>query len=73
MDGAGPETPVTSVEVTQRCRHCGKGLEHTFIDLGMSPLCESFLTARSLASRRPITLSMSAFAMHVGWCNCPSS
>ena len=48
MDGAGPETPVTSVEMTHRCRHCGKRLEHTFIDLGMSPLCESFLTAAQL-------------------------
>jgi len=48
MDGAGPEAPAGSVEVTQRCRHCGRGLEHTFIDLGMSPLCESFLTAAQL-------------------------
>jgi SAM-dependent methyltransferase len=48
MDGAGPETPVTSVEVRHRCRHCGKGLEHTFIDLGMSPLCESFLTTAQI-------------------------
>ena len=48
MDGAGPETPVTSAQVKLRCRHCGKGLEHTFIDLGMSPLCESFLTTAQL-------------------------
>ena len=26
-----------------RCRACAAGLEHTFVDLGMSPLCESFL------------------------------
>jgi hypothetical protein len=25
------------------CRFCGARLEHTFVDLGMSPLCESFL------------------------------
>src|ERR1700675_1854532 len=25
------------------CRFCGTKLEHTFVDLGMSPLCESFL------------------------------
>jgi len=25
------------------CRLCGDGLKHTFVDLGMSPLCESFL------------------------------
>ncbi|MFC8733045.1 methyltransferase domain-containing protein [Luteimicrobium sp. NPDC057192] len=27
------------------CRLCGAPLEHTFVDLGMSPPCESFLTA----------------------------
>src|SRR3954452_19309743 len=27
-----------------RCRLCGAGLTHTFVDLGMSPPCESFLT-----------------------------
>src|SRR5216117_245901 len=26
-----------------RCRHCSARLVHTFVDLGMSPLCESFL------------------------------
>ncbi|MGH7401509.1 MAG: hypothetical protein ACREKQ_03715, partial [Candidatus Rokuibacteriota bacterium] len=26
------------------CRFCGAALSHTFVDLGMSPLCESFLT-----------------------------
>lgn len=30
------------------CRFCHTELEHTFIDLGMSPLCESFLTAGQL-------------------------
>jgi SAM-dependent methyltransferase len=27
------------------CRFCGQHLNRTFVDLGMSPLCESFLTA----------------------------
>ena len=31
-----------------RCRHCGTPLQHTLIDLGMSPLCESFLTETEL-------------------------
>ena len=48
MDGAGPEAPLTSVQETLRCRHCGKPLQYTFIDLGMSPLCESFLTEKQL-------------------------
>jgi SAM-dependent methyltransferase len=30
------------------CRFCGNSLKHTFVDLGMSPLCESFLTANQL-------------------------
>ena len=48
MDGTGPEAPLTSAQETLRCRHCGKPLQHTFIDLGMSPLCESFLTEKQL-------------------------
>ena len=30
------------------CRLCGGHVEHTFVDLGMSPLCESFLLADQL-------------------------
>lgn len=30
------------------CRFCGSKLKHTFVDLGMSPLCESYLTAEQL-------------------------
>ena len=48
MDGAGPEATVASTQETLCCRHCGKELAHTFVDLGMSPLCESFLTASQL-------------------------
>jgi len=33
---------------TKRCRFCGAGLKRTFVDLGMSPLCESFLSAADL-------------------------
>ena len=31
-----------------RCRCCGAGLRHVFVDLGTSPLCESYLTAAQL-------------------------
>lgn len=35
--------------VTMRtCRLCGAQLTHTFVDLGMSPPCESYLTAEQL-------------------------
>jgi C-methyltransferase C-terminal domain/Putative zinc binding domain/Methyltransferase domain len=30
------------------CRLCGLPLEHTFVDLGMTPLCESFLAREEL-------------------------
>ncbi|MDX3924413.1 MAG: class I SAM-dependent methyltransferase [Shinella sp.] len=32
-----------SARAAQSCRLCGANLRHTFVDLGMSPLCESFL------------------------------
>src|SRR5262245_39924827 len=31
-----------------RCRFCGSGLQHTFVDLGMSPLCESYVRPEDL-------------------------
>ena len=30
------------------CRFCGAPLRHTFVDLGMSPLCESYLAPDQL-------------------------
>lgn len=30
------------------CRFCGTSLHHTFVDLGMSPLCESYVSAEQL-------------------------
>jgi len=30
------------------CRFCGAALQHTFVDLGASPLCESYLSAADL-------------------------
>lgn len=35
------------------CRFCGAPLQHTFVDLGMSPLCESWLTAADLNQMEP--------------------
>jgi hypothetical protein len=40
-------TPKSSVPGAS-CRFCGSALRHTFTDLGMSPLCESFLSADQL-------------------------
>src|SRR5215510_2589877 len=36
-----------------RCRICGRPLATTFVDLGMSPLCESFRTADEVNAMEP--------------------
>lgn len=46
-------TTISSTEtkqqaVAKRCRFCNAGLQRTFVDLGMSPLCESFPSAADL-------------------------
>lgn len=33
---------------TANCRFCGAGLQRTFVDLGMSPLCETYPSANDL-------------------------
>jgi SAM-dependent methyltransferase len=35
------------------CRFCGSPLEHTFVDLGMSPIANSYLTADQLGQMEP--------------------
>src|SRR5215475_2453030 len=53
-------TPLSEV-----CRVCGVQLRHTFLDLGMSPLCESILTLEQLDEMEPY------FPLHVLVChNC---
>lgn len=37
-----------SISLLQTCRLCGAKLTHTFVDLGMSPLCESYVSAEEL-------------------------
>jgi len=45
------------------CRHCATALTHTFVDLGMSPLCESFLQAQQLNAMEPF------YPLHVWVCS----
>src|SRR5579862_403247 len=33
---------------TTTCRFCGAGLQRTFVDLGLSPLCETYPSAKDL-------------------------
>jgi SAM-dependent methyltransferase len=47
----------------QKCRLCGSQLDHTFVDLGMSPLCESFLTQSQIDAMEPY------FPLHVLLCS----
>ena len=44
------------------CRFCGAILRHTFVDLGMSPLCESYVTADQLSHMEPF------YPLHVYVC-----
>ena len=47
-------TPTTeNVAERNACRFCGAWLQHTFVDLGMSPLCESVITEEQLNSMEP--------------------
>jgi len=49
MDAQAGRTDLSvSTEDECRCRHCGTPLRYSLIDLGMSPLCESFLTKDQL-------------------------
>ena len=46
-------TEIHEVEVsstTRSCRFCGAGLSRTFVDLGMSPLCETYPSSADLNS-----------------------
>lgn len=44
------------------CRFCGATLHHTFVDLGMSPLCESYVSAPQLNQMEPF------YPLHVYVC-----
>lgn len=41
-----PDTDIAAS--TGKCRFCGAGLQRTFVDLGMSPLCETYPSASEL-------------------------
>ncbi len=45
------------------CRLCGATLTHTFVDLGMSPLCESYVPADKLDDAEPF------YPLHVRICS----
>jgi hypothetical protein len=47
VNSSRSEAPVEQNAIGQ-CRFCGCGLERTFVDLGMSPLCETYPSAAEL-------------------------
>jgi len=55
-------SPVTEARAARPCRLCGHGLEHSLVDLGMSPLCESILAPGQLDAMEPY------FPLHVLIC-----
>ena len=52
----------TTATIAPPCRLCGAGLRHTVVDLGMSPLCETFLHADELNRMEPF------YPLHVRLC-----
>jgi SAM-dependent methyltransferase len=55
-----------SIERSLRCRHCGTPLQHTLINLGMSPLCETFLMKSELDAPE-IYYPLHVRVCHVCW------
>jgi SAM-dependent methyltransferase len=55
-----PNDPMTTHQ--PRCRFCTTPLRHTFVDLGMSPLCESYLSRDQLNQMEPF------YPLHVYVC-----
>jgi len=59
-----PEQSATATPPAKaRCRFCGAPLIHTFVDLGMSPLCESYLSPEQLNQMEPF------YPLHVWVCD----
>jgi SAM-dependent methyltransferase len=57
-----PGRPASRPGHVRPCRFCNAPLEHTVVDLGMSPLCESFLTIEQLNQMEPF------YPLHVFVC-----
>lgn len=53
---------ITSRPTSGNCRFCGTSFHHTVVDLGMSPLCESFLRGNQLNEMEPF------YPLHVWVC-----
>jgi len=66
LSGLTRETPRSTAAAATafgECRHCRAPLRHTFVDLGMSPLCESYVSADRLNAMEPF------YPLHVFVCD----
>lgn len=54
--------PTNNQLITGNCLFCGTGLHHTFVDLGMSPPCESYRSLKQLNEVEPF------YPLHVYVC-----
>jgi SAM-dependent methyltransferase len=61
VDLTTPETD-SSPASSRRCRFCGHALQTTFVDLGMSPLCQTHIEPQQLNSMEPF------FPLHAWVC-----
>ncbi|GFE60816.1 class I SAM-dependent methyltransferase [Geobacter sp. AOG2] len=53
------------MQTESKCLFCGENLHYTFVDLGMSPLCESYVSSEQLNRMEPF------YPLHVRVCgNC---
>ena len=50
------------MQAVNQCRFCGETLNYTFVDLGMSPLCESYISVQQLNTMEPF------YPLHVYVC-----
>jgi SAM-dependent methyltransferase len=62
QESQAPGDGAADTVVPPRCRFCGEALERTFVDLGMSPLCESYVPGDRLEEMEPF------FPLHVRVC-----
>jgi SAM-dependent methyltransferase len=53
MDTTTSPLPTLTPPTSRACRFCGQRLEHVMVDLGMSPLCETYLAADELDAMEP--------------------
>jgi SAM-dependent methyltransferase len=65
-DASGTQAAPSAADVpvpSGSCLFCGTALQHTFVDLGMSPLCESYVPADKLKQVEPF------YPLHVYVCH----